>query len=322
MRDLNGMIPSGTGWTLLAAHAISDDGKIVGYGSKGGQTRAFLLLPTPNGSVSGQVFHDADGNGSRGPGEAALFVLARLHRRRQGRRVRHRRSQRDDGCERPLGHQEPAGGHVQRARRGQIRLETDGPRGRILLDRRFNRRCRHGQELRPEEWLIARPRRSTKRLTPVLKLDDASRDSGRGLKVTASWLGGSISIPESGEGPHGADLRRLSVLRIAPGLPRRLVAEIVHLAVVAVLAEAGVGDAGDRVLADRLDALERRAELMVGEPAEDGGFDGAVEVAGLLGGHVLEVAGRVVARRAAARVRIDLISSHACRSACGSPATR
>ena len=61
------------------------------------------------------------------------------------------------------------------------------------------------------------------------------------------------------------------------------------------LTEAGVGEAVDRVLADRFDALERRAELVVGEPAEDDGFDRAVEVARLLGGDVGEVAGRIIA---------------------------
>ena len=37
MRDLNSMIPSGTGWRPPAAHAISDDAKIVGYGARAGR---------------------------------------------------------------------------------------------------------------------------------------------------------------------------------------------------------------------------------------------------------------------------------------------
>ena len=45
MRDLNGLIAPGTGWTLTTATATNDGGKIVGYGLIGGQSRAFLLIP-------------------------------------------------------------------------------------------------------------------------------------------------------------------------------------------------------------------------------------------------------------------------------------
>lgn len=47
MHDLNGLIPSGSGWTLTHARSINDNGYIVGYGiGPGGTTRAFLLKPT------------------------------------------------------------------------------------------------------------------------------------------------------------------------------------------------------------------------------------------------------------------------------------
>src|SRR5829696_4388629 len=64
-------------------------------------------------------------------------------------------------------------------------------------------------------------------------------------------------------------------------------------------AEAGVGEAVDRVFADRLDPLELRAQLVVRKPAEHDGFDRAVEVSSLIGGDVREVAGRIVAGRRA-----------------------
>lgn len=44
--DLNDLIPAGSGWTLLAASGISDDGRIVGWGRHdGAQARAFVLVP-------------------------------------------------------------------------------------------------------------------------------------------------------------------------------------------------------------------------------------------------------------------------------------
>lgn len=46
--DLNDLLPSGSGWTLLSAEGINDRGDIVGYGSFGGQTRAFMMtVPEP-----------------------------------------------------------------------------------------------------------------------------------------------------------------------------------------------------------------------------------------------------------------------------------
>jgi probable HAF family extracellular repeat protein len=45
MLDLNDLIPKGTGWVLINANAINSVGQITGYGTKGGQNRAFLLTP-------------------------------------------------------------------------------------------------------------------------------------------------------------------------------------------------------------------------------------------------------------------------------------
>ncbi|MBI4549057.1 MAG: T9SS type A sorting domain-containing protein [Ignavibacteriae bacterium] len=44
-RDLNNLIPSGSGWLLIRANAINDSGQIVGMGLHNGQFRAFLLTP-------------------------------------------------------------------------------------------------------------------------------------------------------------------------------------------------------------------------------------------------------------------------------------
>jgi probable HAF family extracellular repeat protein len=48
MRDLNDFLPANSGWTLVGAEDINDQGQIVGYGfiNGGNHTRAFLLTPT------------------------------------------------------------------------------------------------------------------------------------------------------------------------------------------------------------------------------------------------------------------------------------
>ncbi len=56
-----------------------------------------------------------------------------------------------------------------------------------------------------------------------------------------------------------------------------------------------VRDGRDRVFADRFDAEERGGEFVVGEPAVDDGFDGAVEVVGLGFGNIHEIAAGFVA---------------------------
>jgi len=45
MADLNDLIPSDSGWTLVDACGINDRGQIVGDGEHNGQERAFLLTP-------------------------------------------------------------------------------------------------------------------------------------------------------------------------------------------------------------------------------------------------------------------------------------
>jgi len=45
MRDLNSLIPAGSGWVLINANAINNVGQITGYGAKNGHNHAFLLTP-------------------------------------------------------------------------------------------------------------------------------------------------------------------------------------------------------------------------------------------------------------------------------------
>jgi probable HAF family extracellular repeat protein len=51
MRDLNDLIPAGSGWLLLGASGINDLGQITGGGTINGQTHAFLLTPVPEPSA-------------------------------------------------------------------------------------------------------------------------------------------------------------------------------------------------------------------------------------------------------------------------------
>jgi surface-anchored protein len=53
--DLNSLIPAATGWTLLSAEGINDNGEIVGYGSFGGVNQAFMLRPVVAGN-GGSLF--------------------------------------------------------------------------------------------------------------------------------------------------------------------------------------------------------------------------------------------------------------------------
>ncbi len=45
MKDLNTLIPAGSGWTLNEAFAVNNAGQIVGLGVHNGQSRGFLLTP-------------------------------------------------------------------------------------------------------------------------------------------------------------------------------------------------------------------------------------------------------------------------------------
>jgi probable HAF family extracellular repeat protein len=60
MRDLNDLVPAGSGWTLTEARAIGPGGDIAGFGiAPDGATRAFLLSPATPARVSGaHVFYN------------------------------------------------------------------------------------------------------------------------------------------------------------------------------------------------------------------------------------------------------------------------
>jgi probable HAF family extracellular repeat protein len=45
MKDLNSLIPSGSGWVLINANSINNIGQITGYGTKNGHNHAFMLTP-------------------------------------------------------------------------------------------------------------------------------------------------------------------------------------------------------------------------------------------------------------------------------------
>jgi probable HAF family extracellular repeat protein len=51
LRDLNDLIPAGSGWLLLGASGINDLGQITGGGFINGQRHAFLLTPVPEPSA-------------------------------------------------------------------------------------------------------------------------------------------------------------------------------------------------------------------------------------------------------------------------------
>jgi probable HAF family extracellular repeat protein len=46
MRDLNNLIPANSGWELIEARDINNNGRIVGYGTVNGENHAFVLTPT------------------------------------------------------------------------------------------------------------------------------------------------------------------------------------------------------------------------------------------------------------------------------------
>jgi probable HAF family extracellular repeat protein len=45
MKNLNMLIPADSGWELDVAYGVNDSGQIVGEGTIGGKTHAFLLTP-------------------------------------------------------------------------------------------------------------------------------------------------------------------------------------------------------------------------------------------------------------------------------------
>lgn len=73
MADLNHLIPSGTGWTLMVARDINDAGQIVGLGMRGGVFKAFLLSPPVSNCILGDV--NCDGCVDDADLLAILFVF-------------------------------------------------------------------------------------------------------------------------------------------------------------------------------------------------------------------------------------------------------
>jgi probable HAF family extracellular repeat protein len=53
MRDLNSLIPPGSGWDLRIANGINNSGQIVGWGLRDTQVRGFLLTPVPEPAAMG-----------------------------------------------------------------------------------------------------------------------------------------------------------------------------------------------------------------------------------------------------------------------------
>jgi probable HAF family extracellular repeat protein len=45
MKDLNKLIPTGSGWVLTEADGINASGQIIGMGTHSGQEHGYLLTP-------------------------------------------------------------------------------------------------------------------------------------------------------------------------------------------------------------------------------------------------------------------------------------
>ena len=80
MTDLNSLIDSSSGWTLITAVTINDNGEIVGLGVHNGQTRAFLLTPfTITSPVAGEVWIAGEQDTIRWEGASSIdFVTISL----------------------------------------------------------------------------------------------------------------------------------------------------------------------------------------------------------------------------------------------------
>lgn len=85
LQDLNDLIPPNTGWELLSAEGINNDGRIVGTGSFQSALRPFLLTPDRAGGFSlyGQGCAGTDGwvpqlrgTGCPSPGETLRFSVS------------------------------------------------------------------------------------------------------------------------------------------------------------------------------------------------------------------------------------------------------
>lgn len=64
LRDLNDLIESCSGWVLVEARAINDNGEIVGHGTIDEETHAFLLRPIPPPRRPGDLDFDCDVDGT------------------------------------------------------------------------------------------------------------------------------------------------------------------------------------------------------------------------------------------------------------------
>lgn len=88
MRDLNALIPAGTGWDLTGAQAINEAGQIVGSGTIGGETHAFVYengAVNDLGAILGQPYSAAwgvndSGDVALGAGSAASQSGAFVYR--------------------------------------------------------------------------------------------------------------------------------------------------------------------------------------------------------------------------------------------------
>jgi probable HAF family extracellular repeat protein len=75
MRNLNNLLPTGTGWTLIRATDINNNGMIVGFGTNGSaQNRAFLLTPTCGAGGGGAAAAAVIAGGSGDTDENGAFV--------------------------------------------------------------------------------------------------------------------------------------------------------------------------------------------------------------------------------------------------------
>ena len=95
MTDLNTFLPSGSGWVLRSATAISDGGQIVGTGTHNGITRGFILTPQTDLELFiGGVRSLSDSNLPRGieVGKQVFWVTSL----RVGRTTGHHSVWRDD----------------------------------------------------------------------------------------------------------------------------------------------------------------------------------------------------------------------------------
>lgn len=84
MIDLNSLIPSDSGWELIAAYGINNDGQIVGSGLWNGQPRAFRLDPHQLSSILVAVPEPEAGT-LAGTGFAMISVIIWLRRRAEAR---------------------------------------------------------------------------------------------------------------------------------------------------------------------------------------------------------------------------------------------